>query len=188
MTTIAAPPPERLTDDEYERLSKMGAFGDRRVELIGGKVVELNATYTLHALTRDLIAQKLRSALHSVGSSLSVIQELSVKFGGGFFPTPDVLVWDMQRLDGPVLGPEARLVVEISDETLADDLGEKRAHYAAAGLPEYWVVDVRGHALHQVAAPRDGSYGVAIPHSYGARIESLTLAGVAVDTGDLPRV
>jgi Uma2 family endonuclease len=188
MTTIAAPPPERLTDDEYERLSKMGAFGDRRVELIGGKVVEMNATYTLHALTRRDIARGLEVAIAATALKVEVIEALSVKFGDGFFPTPDVLVWDMQRLDGPVLGPEARLVVEISDETLADDLGAKRAYYGAAGLPEYWVVDVRGHALHQFAAPRDGSYGVAIRHSYGARIESLTLAGVAVDTGDLPRV
>jgi Uma2 family endonuclease len=188
MPTIAAPPAARLTDDEYERLCKVGAFGDRRVELIGGRVVEMNPTYTLHALTRRAIARALERALSAAGVKLETIEELSVRFGGGFFPLPDVLVWDMQRLDGPVLGPEARLVVEVSDETLADDLGEKRAHYAAAGLPEYWVVDVRGHVVHQFAEPRGGAFGAARVHPFGARIESLTLAGVTVDTGVLPKV
>ncbi|MBU6373309.1 MAG: Uma2 family endonuclease [Alphaproteobacteria bacterium] len=187
MTTIAAPA-ERLTDDEYERLSKLGAFGDRRTELIGGKVVEMNATHTLHALTRDKVAWMIRDCLIAMNSPLSVIQELSVRFGGGFYPLPDVLVWDMKRLDGAVLGPEAKLIVEVADDTLTDDLGVKRAHYAAAGLPEYWVVDVRGHVVHQFAAPRDGAYAAALQHAYGARIASLTLPGVVVDTSALPSV
>lgn len=187
MTTIAAPP-ARLTDDAYERLSKLGAFGNRPTELIDGKVVEMNATHTLHALTRDRIAWMIRDCLRSSGSPLTVIQELSVRFGGGFYPLPDVLVWDMQRLDGPVLGPEARLIVEVADDSLADDLGVKRAHYAAAGLPEYWVVDVRGHVLHQFAAPEDDAYTTALQHAYGARVASLTLPGIAVDTSALPSV
>jgi Uma2 family endonuclease len=36
------------------------------------------------------------------------------------------------------------LVAEISDTTLASDLDEKKRLYAALGIPEYWVVDVRG--------------------------------------------
>jgi hypothetical protein len=49
MPTIVAPPTARLTGDEYERLCKVGAFGDRRVELIGGRFVKMNPTYTLRA-------------------------------------------------------------------------------------------------------------------------------------------
>lgn len=36
------------------------------------------------------------------------------------------------------------LVGEISDTTLTSDLDEKKKLYAALGIPEYWVVDVRG--------------------------------------------
>ena len=36
------------------------------------------------------------------------------------------------------------LVAEVSDTTLASDLDKKKQLYAALGIPEYWVVDVRG--------------------------------------------
>lgn len=36
------------------------------------------------------------------------------------------------------------LVGEISDTTLSEDLDEKKHLYAAIGIPEYWVIDVRG--------------------------------------------
>jgi len=36
------------------------------------------------------------------------------------------------------------LVGEISDTTLASDLDEKKHLYSQLGIPEYWVVDVRG--------------------------------------------
>ena len=49
------------------------------------------------------------------------------------------------------------LVAEIADTTLAIDLDEKKQLYLALGIPEYWVVDVKGK---QVLAFRlvDGKY------------------------------
>jgi Uma2 family endonuclease len=49
------------------------------------------------------------------------------------------------------------LVAEISDTTLAIDLDEKKQLYLALGIPEYWVIDVKGR---QVLAFRlvDGKY------------------------------
>jgi Uma2 family endonuclease len=49
------------------------------------------------------------------------------------------------------------LVAEIADTTLAVDLDEKKQLYLTLGIPEYWVIDVRGK---QVLAFRldDGKY------------------------------
>jgi Uma2 family endonuclease len=49
------------------------------------------------------------------------------------------------------------LVAEIADTTLAIDLDEKKQLYLALGIPEYWVIDVKGR---QVMAFRlvDGKY------------------------------
>lgn len=49
------------------------------------------------------------------------------------------------------------LVAEIADTTLATDLDEKKQLYLALGIPEYWVIDVKGR---QVLAFRlvDGKY------------------------------
>jgi Uma2 family endonuclease len=49
------------------------------------------------------------------------------------------------------------LVGEISDTTLAQDLDRKKHLYAALGIPEYWVIDVRGRRVLAFLL-QDGSY------------------------------
>jgi Uma2 family endonuclease len=39
--------------------------------------------------------------------------------------------------------PMPNLVVEVSDTSLADDLGEKRLQYEDLGIPEYWIINVQ---------------------------------------------
>lgn len=64
------------------------------------------------------------------------------------------------------------LVAEISDTTLSIDLDEKKQLYLALGIPEYWVIDVKGR---QVWAFRliDGKY-------YECN-ESIALKGLPID-------
>jgi Uma2 family endonuclease len=80
------------------------------------------------------------------------------------------------------------LVAEISDTTLSIDLDEKKQLYLALGIPEYWVIDVRGQ---QIWAFRlvDGKYqecneSVALP---GLPIDLLeqTLAQMDNDNGNV---
>jgi Uma2 family endonuclease len=64
------------------------------------------------------------------------------------------------------------LVAEIADTTLATDLDEKKQLYLALGIPEYWVIDVKGQ---QVFAFRlvDGKYQQCS--------ESVALAGLPIE-------
>ncbi len=64
------------------------------------------------------------------------------------------------------------LVAEISDTTLAIDLDEKKQLYLALGIPEYWVIDVRGR---QVMAFR------LIDGLYEQCSESVALKGLPID-------
>jgi Uma2 family endonuclease len=50
------------------------------------------------------------------------------------------------------------LVGEISDTTLATDLDEKKQLYAALGILEYWVIDVRGKRVIVFRLQPDGKY------------------------------
>jgi Uma2 family endonuclease len=63
------------------------------------------------------------------------------------------------------------LVAEISDTTLAADLDEKKQLYLALGIPEYWVIDVKGR---QVWAFR------LIEDKYQECSESVALAGLPI--------
>jgi Uma2 family endonuclease len=64
------------------------------------------------------------------------------------------------------------LVAEISDTTLSTDLDEKKQLYLALGIPEYWVIDVRGR---QIWAFR------LIDDKYQECSESGALAGLPID-------
>jgi Uma2 family endonuclease len=50
------------------------------------------------------------------------------------------------------------LIVEVSDSSLRFDLGEKADLYAAAGISDYWVVNVSTHTIVVHRDPADGHY------------------------------
>ena len=60
-----------------------------------------------------------------------------------------------------VTAPDVLLIVEISDSSLAFDLGAKRALYAQYGVAEYWVVDIPGQCAHVYRKPAAEGYAEA---------------------------
>ena len=111
--------------------------------------------------------------------------EGSVHLGEGEIPMPNLIVWEPLRTRGPVPGERVRLVAEVSDTTLADDLGHKRPLYAAASIPEYWVADLPARVIHQYWTAADGAYARSAVVPFGETIRSATLAGLAVPTAAL---
>jgi Uma2 family endonuclease len=75
-------------------------------------------------------------------------------------------------------------VIEVADASLGDDLGEKLGDYAAAGLPEYWVVDIRGRLILRHERPSGREYKVRAPVHFGEPAAALTLA-LTVETAAL---
>ncbi len=68
-----------------------------------------------------------------------------MKIGEQNLRGPDVMIvrlpFDTENL---LTGEGVALVIEVAHSSLPDDLTEKRGKYAAAGIAEYWVVDVGG--------------------------------------------
>ena len=50
------------------------------------------------------------------------------------------------------------LVIETSDTTLTSDLDQKKRLYAALGIPEYWVVDIKGERVFAFRLNENGKY------------------------------
>src|SRR3712207_6255549 len=138
-----------------------------------------------HLRAKSEMHEAMLDALRALGAPLRVASEGSVLLGEGEVPQPDLIVWEPRRTRGPVPGESVRLAVEVSDTTLADDLGPKRALYAAASVPEYWVVNLPARAIHQYWAPADGAYTRSAVVPFGETIRSATLAGLAVPTAAL---
>ena len=64
---------------------------------------------------------------------------------------------DARRIDLTRWRPP-NLVGEISDTTLASDLDEQKHLYEALGIPEYWVIDVKGERVFAFQLNEAGQY------------------------------
>lgn len=176
----------RITAAQFQVMAEAGAFtGDRRVELRGGLLYEMTPQYVPHTRAKSRLFTALVDASRAAGSPLEVFSEGSVELGADDVPMPDLIIWEPVQVRGAVPGERVRLLVEVSGSTLTDDLGHKRALYASASVPEYWVVDVSGRALHQYWAPADGIYARSAVVPFGETIRSATLKGLAVPTAAL---
>jgi Uma2 family endonuclease len=70
--------------------------------------------------------------------------------------TANVIPWGTRVIDLNQF-PLPTLVIEISDTTLADDLGAKRLQYEDLGIPEYWIVNVQAMQILAFAITPDQS-------------------------------
>jgi Uma2 family endonuclease len=70
--------------------------------------------------------------------------------------TANAIPWGTRVLDLEQY-PLPNLVIEISDTSLADDLGAKRFQYEGLGIPEYWIVNVQAMKILAFAIAPDGS-------------------------------
>lgn len=181
--------PSTFTSAEFERLVRSGGFGDARVELRRGMIVKMNPQFAKHARAKRLLTKAIEAGLVAVTPDWIVDNEVSVAFGGDFRPMPDILVWDPASVppdfDGPIPAKAVRLIVEVSDSTLSDDVGEKLEDYADAGVAEYWVVDVKGLQILQHVNPIGRTYRERMPFVFGATIVSRAFPVVRVDTTPL---
>jgi Uma2 family endonuclease len=183
---LEAPAPLRLTDAEFDMLVEMGAAARLgRVELRGGEIWRMSPTYIGHGDMTAAVFDALRAAL--AGGPLRAASEVTAAFEG-YRPTPDVTVFRRSAARKFVPAADVRLVVEVADTTLADDLGDKRARYAAAGVPEYWVIDMGGRQVLRFDQPGPEGFRAGAPVPAGATCESLTISRLAVETAGWPWV
>ena len=186
---VAHRAPSTFTNAEFERLVRSGGFGRVRVELRRGMIVKMNPQYVAHARAKTDLADAIKAGLHAAKLHWRVDQEVSVDLRSDFQPLPDIVVWDPAAapadLDGPIPASAVRLIVEIADSTLSDDLGEKLEDYATAGVSEYWVADVKGRQILQHSGPGNGTYAPREPAGFGEIITSRTYPGLRVDTSTL---
>ena len=74
-------------------------------------------------------------------------------------PEPD-LAWVARRdySRGRPVAEDVLLVIEVADSSLGFDTGEKADLYAAAGIADYWVVDVAAQRIEVRREPVAGRY------------------------------
>ncbi len=151
--------PHRFTRERYERMVDAGIFGaSDRVELLDGEIVEMSPQKSRHATAVTLVADRLHLVAQAIGGC-SVRAQMPLALSAQSEPEPDVAIVEGAPRDYRDRHPStARLVIEVSDTTLAYDRGRKLAAYARAGIAEYWVLDLPGAALEVYRQPEGERY------------------------------
>lgn len=175
----------RLTREEYERLAEEGAFPpEARMELIHGVVHELTPQNSWHATALLNCTEELGAAFSKTG--YHVRPQLPLALGAHTQPEPDLAVVSGRRRDYRAGHPTmAALVVEISETSVKYDRSVKRALYAEAGIPEYWILYVKTKQLEVLREPRDGDYRSRVILKPGDSVTTLAAPGASIKVADL---
>jgi Uma2 family endonuclease len=112
-----------------------------------------------------------------------------VRLKPGRIREPDVvfLASAKSQKRGPEFWTGADLVVEVMSPSADDrvrDLVTKREEYAAAGIPEYWIVDPEAETILVLSLAGD-AYRAIGEFGRGTRFESPTQAGLFVEVSDV---
>jgi Uma2 family endonuclease len=146
--------PHRLSRAEYDRMVKLGFFERERVELIHGIVVDMAPIGPSHSDVVSLLTKALLPPL--IGRATLRPQSPFLAWDESE-PEPDVaIVLDQSyAAEHP---DRAFLLIEVSDSSLEYDRDTKAPLYAASGVPEYWIVDVKSRCIEVYSAPVNGRY------------------------------
>jgi Uma2 family endonuclease len=180
-----SPQPAKLTARDFWLLSDAGAFaGFVKTELIEGELRVVNAVHSRHALAHATLTVDIGVALRETRRGLKLLATPSTQLSETSIPEPDLAI--ATRADGKALAAaDVVLAVEISDTTLAEDMGIKALLYGRYGIPEYWVVDVEGRMIHQHWAPNAAGYGERRAIMFGEAVSSISIDGLVVATARL---
>jgi Uma2 family endonuclease len=180
------PLPVKLRIEDYLLLDRSGAFDAyAKTELIEGEIYFMNAQHRPHALAKMEIYDGLRDGLRTIGSALRPIVEASIAIPERSAPEPDIVLTSEPLGEGLIPLASVALVVEVSDTTLATDLGRKAALYARHGIPEYWVAGLGGRTVHQMWGPGEEGYAERREVKFGEPIQAATIEGLTVKTAGI---
>ena len=178
--------PTRMSVERYLGLVEEGVLQEAdRVELLEGVIVAMTPSHPPHAAAVTLAT---RALLRAVGERASVRTQCTLVLCRFSAPEPDVAVVPGSDRDYVSAHPRtALLAIEVADTSLQQDRLTKAAIYAAAGIPEYWIVNLRGGVLEVMRDPdrAQARYRDVRALRGGERVELTTLPGAVVAVADL---
>jgi Uma2 family endonuclease len=151
--TAAAPTLYRFTRDEYYRMAEAGLFENKRVELLDGEIITMSPHNTLHAAT---VYQAAHAIEQAIGNTTCVRCQLSIVLNSRTEPEPDIAVCrpvpDSYKQKHPT-PDQVLLVIEVAESSLRYDRTRKTRAYAAARIPEYWIVNLVDRQIEVLIDP-----------------------------------
>ena len=172
----------------YDRMIAAGVFDPaeaHRLELIGGELHMMSPIGDRHADAVDWLVRWSTLAIDRQVLLVRVQNPLSIP-GSESAPQPDIAWVTLRRYaDRRPLPEEVSLLIEVADTSLEFDTTAKAALYAAAGIADYWVVDLVSRAVIVFREPRSGGYESRSTHRGDQLVRPLALPETALSPAEL---
>lgn len=166
----------RISVEEYFAMGEAGILDDDdRVELLDGRLIDMPPIGPPHSHGVDDLQELFARRLYRPEETLARIRIQSpIELDDHSAPEPDLVLYAPDTpTDRHPRPTDIYLVVEVADSTVDYDREVKADRYAAAGIPEYWLVDLPNEAVEVFRQPEDDGYAERIRHRAG---DSLAIA------------
>ena len=133
----------RFTADECLAMLEVGVLDeDDRIELMDGVLLIMPPISDDHEETTDWLTWL---CVRAFGERAMVRVQGSIRLNNMSAPQPDIAILRRRPLGGarPYYPEDIFLVIEVANTSLRYDSGPKLARYAAAGIVEVWIVNLR---------------------------------------------
>jgi Uma2 family endonuclease len=132
--------PHRFTIEQYHDMIAAGILTENdRVQLLDGVIAEMSPIGPPHSYA----VQRLMASIFRLlpdGWEVHVQQPITI---GASEPEPDLAVVRMRDYRDRHPGPaDVGLLIEVADSSIETDRITKAGIYAAAGIREYWIVNL----------------------------------------------
>ena len=176
-----------FTVDEVLAMDRAGIFHpEERFELLDGEIIVMPPIGEPHADGTTRLSMDLTYSLYD---RAWVRVQNSVRLDDYGLPEPDIAVVrlrDDYHLEHPSPA-DVFLLIEVADSSLEFDREVKLARYAAARIPEVWIVNVRARQVEGYSDPVDGTYRSRRVVTADGSINPLAFPDVSLAVGDFLR-
>jgi Uma2 family endonuclease len=173
--------PAKFTLDQYHQMIAAGILDDAPIELLHGELVQMSPEGEPHAYYRTdaknyliqlmgdriLVREGAPITLPTIQSEpepdIAIVQPLGREYLQ-HHPYPENIFW----------------VIEYSNSSLQKDLKVKNKTYATAGIPEYWIINLRTMELIVMREPVDGEYRSQLTLTSGT-VNPVTFPEINID-------
>lgn len=174
----------RFTVVEYLAMIEEGILRkEERLELIDGGIIIMSPIGEYHEYGTDHLTMELVPVLR--GRATVRIQG-SIRLNDRSRPEPDVAVLLLRPANemGPYFPSDVYFLIEVADSSLRYDSGPKLARYAAAGIPEVWIANLRAREVVAYSNPAGSVYTTVRTYRPGESISPQAFPGVSLAVDD----
>ncbi len=178
----------RFTVSQFDLMIEQGVFSDEpeaRLELICGEirkmvppnpphedVVDLLNYWSVDNTPRDAVRVRIQNSLGIPNLDSVTEPDVAWMRAGSY----------RQRRPQP---RDVLLLIEVAETSLAYDRGEKAGIYAAAGIKDYWIVNLNDLCVEVHRKPRKGEYRERSTFHSGQSVSPLAFADVELPVSEL---